>query len=159
MSRNYCIHCGNAFEGKANQSFCSKKCRNKYSRNNYMVLTLKKQWFDMILSGVKKEEYREMKPYWEKRFNNYFGKVHDFPEDETKVVWNDQKKIIVFRNGYGNDKPEFSAECSISEGYGNEFWGAEKNKKYFVLTIHKIFGIKNVDCFSLNSNKMNLKDN
>lgn len=31
-------------------------------------LTLKKKWFDMIASGEKKEEYREIKPYWEKRF-------------------------------------------------------------------------------------------
>ena len=27
-------------------------------------LTLKKQWFDMIASGEKKEEYREIKDYW-----------------------------------------------------------------------------------------------
>ena len=27
-------------------------------------LTLKKQWFDMILSGVKTEEYRDIKPYY-----------------------------------------------------------------------------------------------
>ena len=30
-------------------------------------LTLKKYWFDMIKSGVKKEEYREIKGYWIKR--------------------------------------------------------------------------------------------
>lgn len=30
-------------------------------------LTLKKKWFDMIASGAKREENREMKPYWNKR--------------------------------------------------------------------------------------------
>lgn len=30
-------------------------------------LTLKKKWFDMIASGEKTEEYREIKPYWWKR--------------------------------------------------------------------------------------------
>ena len=30
-------------------------------------LTLKKKWFDMIASGKKKEEYREIKPYWFER--------------------------------------------------------------------------------------------
>ena len=30
-------------------------------------LTLKKKWFDMILSGEKTDEYREIKPYWTKR--------------------------------------------------------------------------------------------
>lgn len=30
-------------------------------------LVLKKKWFDLIASGVKTEEYRDVKPYWEKR--------------------------------------------------------------------------------------------
>jgi len=34
-------------------------------------LTLKKKWFDMILSGEKKEEYREIKQYWETRLFEY----------------------------------------------------------------------------------------
>lgn len=106
-------------------------------------MTLKKKWFDMILSGIKTEEYREMKPYWEKRFTNYFGKHYDFLSDTPTVVWNNQKKNIIFRNGYGNDKLEFTAECTISEGYGKTEWGAEDSKKYYVLQIHGIFGEKN----------------
>lgn len=109
-----------------------------------MILTLKKKWFDMLLSGIKTEEYREMKPYWKKRFNNYFGRYYDFSRDVTQLVWNNQKKYIVFRNGYGKNVPEFSAECSISEGYGKEEWGAEKGKKYYVLKIHRIFGLQNI---------------
>ena len=30
-------------------------------------LTLKGIWYDMIAAGTKTEEYREIKPYWEKR--------------------------------------------------------------------------------------------
>jgi len=37
-------------------------------------LTLTKNWFDLILSGEKKEEYREIKPYWEKLL---MGKTYD----------------------------------------------------------------------------------
>ena len=37
-----------------------------------LILPIKKQWYDMILSGEKKEEYREIKPYYEKRFSTYF---------------------------------------------------------------------------------------
>lgn len=33
-----------------------------------LVLPIKKKWFDMIASGEKKEEYREIKPYWTSRF-------------------------------------------------------------------------------------------
>lgn len=29
-----------------------------------LTLSLKKQWFDMIKSGVKKEEYRDANYYW-----------------------------------------------------------------------------------------------
>ena len=34
-------------------------------------LNLKRKWFDMILSGYKKEEYREIKAYWINRFLIY----------------------------------------------------------------------------------------
>ena len=105
-----------------------------------MVLILKKQWFDMILNDEKKEEYREIKPYWTKRFENYFGKVLDISSNQR--VWCDRTKTVVFRNGYGNDVPEFTAECSIREDYGNPNWGAEKDKKYYVLSIYKIYDIK-----------------
>ncbi|WP_232297135.1 ASCH domain-containing protein [Capnocytophaga sp. oral taxon 329] len=36
--------------------------------NNTLHLTIKKQWFDMILSGEKTEEYRDIKPYYNLRF-------------------------------------------------------------------------------------------
>ena len=29
-----------------------------------LKLVVKKKWFDMIVSGEKTEEYREIKPYW-----------------------------------------------------------------------------------------------
>ena len=34
-----------------------------------LTLPLKKKWFDMIKTGVKKEEYRERKDYWFNRFS------------------------------------------------------------------------------------------
>lgn len=35
---------------------------------NTLRLPLKKQWYEMIESGIKTEEYREIKPYWTRRF-------------------------------------------------------------------------------------------
>lgn len=143
---NICFYCNQKFRPvRSDQLFCSKQCRYKYYHSSDMVLTLKKKWFDMILSGIKTEEYREMKPYWEKRFVNYFGQHHDFTtKDVPTLAWSEQKRCVVFRNGYGNDKPEFTAECTISEGYGKAIWGAEDGIKYYVLQIHRIFGEKNV---------------
>lgn len=34
---------------------------------NTLHLSLKKRWFDMIASGEKREEYRELSPFWIKR--------------------------------------------------------------------------------------------
>ena len=48
-------------------------------------LTLKRQYFEAILAGTKREEYREIKPYWRKRLE---GKTFD---------------EILFRNGYSKN--------------------------------------------------------
>lgn len=41
-------------------------------------LVLKGKWYDMIASGEKKEEYREIKPYWEKRLLDYEAIKRDY---------------------------------------------------------------------------------
>lgn len=97
-----------------------------------LIMPIKKKWFDMILSGEKKEEYREIKPYYISRFKNTFMFYRDnFP------IGHDMQKIM-FRNGYSKTSPSFIAKCTLSVGTGKEEWGAEKNKQYFVLTIHEI---------------------
>ena len=116
-----------------------------------MILPIKKKWFDMILSGQKKEEYREIKPYYEVRFQNLFGAIiletpgslsgykllqgEDVPEEIRK----ESVQNIIFKNGYGKNAPQIKAECSLKIGKGREDWGAEKGKNYFVLNIGKIF--------------------
>ena len=35
-----------------------------------LTFNLKKEWFEKIKSGEKTHEYREVKPYWTKRFFN-----------------------------------------------------------------------------------------
>jgi len=52
--------CGQTVYG--NQLFCCTRHRYKYYHSGDLVLTLKKQWFDTILSGVKTEEYRKSSP-------------------------------------------------------------------------------------------------
>ena len=44
-----------------------------------LTLPIKKKWFDMILSGEKKEEYREIKPYYDSRFYH----IKAFPKEKT----------------------------------------------------------------------------
>jgi hypothetical protein len=77
-------------------------------------LTLTKKWFDMIKSGLKMEEYREIKPYWDKRLS----KAYD---------------AIRFANGYGKHVPHFTIELKgVRIGNGNPEWGAPPYAVYIL---------------------------
>ena len=92
-----------------------------------LTLPIKKKWFDMILSGEKKEEYREIKPYYQVRLNEWaYTGIH----------------TILLRNGYSKSSPTLECECFIEIDYGKEEWGAEPNKMYYVL---KILSVEKVD--------------
>lgn len=84
-------------------------------------LTLKKKWFDMILSGEKKEEYREMKPYWHKRLSN---KRFD---------------VIQFRNGYSKVARTMTVEVKeICTGLGILEWGGPPEERVYILRLGNI---------------------
>jgi len=85
-------------------------------------LNLKKQWYNMIASGEKREEYREIKPYWQKRLQ-----VNGYHKFEFKSFVG-----VVFIYGYTNQKMSFKLD-GISIGKGREEWGAEPGKDYFVI--------------------------
>lgn len=91
-----------------------------------LTLPIKKKWFDMIKSGEKKEEYREIKPYYDK----LFGFI-----EEDKMKTYQVTRSIRFRNGYSKESPIFQCHVRITKGYGKEEWGAEPNKLYYVLEI------------------------
>ena len=40
-----------------------------------LFLVLKYEWFDLIESGQKTSEYREIKPFWDKRLNKHYNTV------------------------------------------------------------------------------------
>lgn len=87
----------------------------------------------MIASGVKKEEYRTIKPYYTSRFMN-IGLLDKAARPTDKCVW------VVFRNGYSKISPTLKALCRLDVKQGNTAWGAEPDIEYYVL---KITAIKN----------------
>ncbi len=87
-----------------------------------LTLPIKKKWYDMILSGEKKEEYREIKPYYDSRFKNFTG------------------GYIAFRNGYSKTSPTIVCLCRLRIGPGKEEWGAVKDKKYYILEVLEVIG-------------------
>lgn len=109
-----------------------------------LTLQIKKKWFDMILSVEKKEEYREIKPYYETRFMNLFGVIFcvgtflKCSEIGLLECAKGDIQAICFRNGYSKSSPSFIAKCTLSVGAGKEEWGAEKGKECFILTVQEI---------------------
>lgn len=102
-----------------------------------LILPIKKKWFDMILSGEKKEEYREIKPYYMTRFAN-IGLLNMDLESLNYVETGNERQIM-FRNGYSSNAPSFVANCMMHVGTGKPEWGAESGKEYFVLSIHNVY--------------------
>ncbi len=98
-----------------------------------LTLPIKKKWFDMILSGKKKEEYREIKPYYESRFYHLIVEQKISGIGCRVVV--KSPKYIIFRNGYSSNSPSIKCEVKITTGKGKEEWGAEPNKEYYILKI------------------------
>jgi len=96
-----------------------------------LTLSLKKQWFDLIKAGVKKEEYRELKDYW---FNRFY---HSMNPDGTSCKYD----CLVFTLGYPKaDNTERRLEFKnpkIRIGTGRPEWGAEPGKRYFVISWDK----------------------
>lgn len=112
-------------------------------------ITLKKKWFDMILSGEKKEEYREIKPYWITRLIQY--QIHPENIDKDRA-WSDIKinecKLvskythIQFKNGYQKNAPLFIIEMKgIEVGKPKESWSDNMLQDVFIIKLGGIFNI------------------
>lgn len=56
-------------------------------------LVLKEKWYRMIESGEKTEEYREIKPFWEKRMQNCRNRHYD---------------KVTFHLGYAKNRPSMT---------------------------------------------------
>ena len=96
-----------------------------------LILPTKGKWFRMILDGVKTEEYREIKPYYTKRFQT-IGLLDDYGLPKVN------KAKVIFRNGYSGNAPSFVANVSLDIKTGRKEWGAETGKEYYALRIHEI---------------------
>lgn len=104
-----------------------------------LTLTVSKEWYDLIASGVKDEEYREIKPYWILRLIDIDDYIEDYLRIKLPKVWNPAKidsliriiskglklEILLFKpythvlfvNGYGKNRPRIEKEIvSITIG-------------------------------------------
>ena len=93
-----------------------------------LILPIESEWLDMIVAGEKKEEYREIKPYWTARLRNYFK--------------SGKPRTVRLRAGYDAVKSR-SADvlCTMSVGTGRPEWGAIPGKKFYVLHIEEVIKV------------------
>ena len=112
-----------------------------------LTLSLKKQWFDMIKAGVKKEEYREISEYWFKRFCGTAPAIYRMmfricmeTKDFTMAKETDITKYnkLVFTLGYpkadDTERRLTFKNPRIRIGTGRPEWGSEPGKLYFVIS-------------------------
>lgn len=130
------------------------KSSKKKPYSPVLTYALNKPWFDMIKSGVKTEEYREIKTSYINRFLEMKDLMADYraaggPDDREMAVANaistgNWKKYLrkftklVLTLGYpsktdSSRRLEFD-EPSIRIGQGKPEWGAEPRVDYFIIT-------------------------
>jgi len=115
-------------------------------------LVLKRRWYDLIQSGVKTEEYREIKPYWIRRFCYKVSPTFPIPWVSMVLASQDSEHLkvlltrrvvnlknfdkVTFHLGYSKDRPSMTfaiKEIVIAEG--KEEWGALPGETYFVIKL------------------------
>ena len=114
-----------------------------------LTLPIKCKWLDMIRSGKKKEEYRDIKQYYTRRFRSFM----------TYAPWSDEYTVAVIRaagnegvpyrailrGGYSLMSPAILVTGTLVIGTGKPEWGAEKGKEYYVLRIDTVEDLLTTD--------------
>jgi len=104
----------------------------KNSEDKILYLTIESHWLKMIWLGFKREEYREIKPYWVTRLikGNPQGLLSAYYTDTMNFIQLFKPKHfnkIQFRAGYGKNSPIILIEFqAISIGKGIKNFGAPK---------------------------------
>ena len=104
-------------------------------------------WWSMMESGEKTDEYRDLTPYWIKRFCNTRKEipyVYCILERCCRECFDENRKeyciypfdVVVFHRGYTNITMTFEIK-DIVIGRGREGWGADPNKDQFIIKLGK----------------------
>lgn len=133
-------------------------------KGKVLHLVLKAQWYNMIESGEKREEYREMKPYWLQRLflmHNLFTDMYEpITKEKAETLFFNAKTLksyvtsysilaksythVCFHYGYTSHTMIFEIK-KILIGRGKPKWGAIPNKDYFKIKLGKrVYDIREV---------------
>ena len=111
------------------------KAENLHASPAVLHLTITKKWYDLILSGEKKEEYRERKPYWGKRFSSHWCiTVKNRCEPPFKKF-----DYVEFKNGYARNAPTMLVECKgIKIGRPRYEWSDGSAVDCFIISLGNV---------------------
>ena len=97
---------------------------------NTLHLPLRKLWYEMIENGIKTEEYREIKPYWTRRFIGMNQPLFSFRYGYQQA---NVKGYTHVKFSYGYTKRTMTFEIKeITIGKGNPEWGAPKEDVFII---------------------------
>lgn len=116
-------------------------------------LSLKHCWYDMIASGEKTEEYRDLRPYyanrllygcslgvkeyWETIFENAKTKAWFKPEMLLRDYGSRYYDAVRFHRGQGSPVTMLVECLGIEIGKGKPEWGAPEDKEVFIIKLGK----------------------
>lgn len=114
---------------------------------NNLQLSLKTHWFEMTKTGVKKEDYRDLTPFWYARLCLYDGKKqpisfwefaprNSFSFDTNKVSFVEFGNNIMtlgYPKSTDTERILKIEHKGIEIGTGTPDWGAIEGKLYFVV--------------------------
>lgn len=104
-----------------------------------VFLILTKEWFNKILSGEKKEEYRAYSDF-------YVSKFCDFDKKEKQITGIKKFKTVRFQLGYSKNAPQMVVAIKefYCEGEANENQVLIPEKSQFVIVLGDILEKINV---------------
>lgn len=98
-----------------------------------LTLSIDQDSFEEIRSGRKKEEYREIKPYYTSKL------VKEFPFTMMlRIPKHEEIRPVQFKVGVSPKAPKLLANCSLTMDGGQEEWGAVPGEWYYVLKIYSL---------------------
>lgn len=102
-------------------------------------LTLTKKWYDMILSGEKKEEYREVKRFWICRLLANIEYLTDLDGVQNIGARFKHFDFVEFKNGYAKSSPTMLVECKgITVGKPRPEWSEGFADDCFVISLGNV---------------------
>ena len=107
-----------------------------------LTLTIKRKWLEMIRSGKKKEEYREIKSYYTVRFRRLMTYAPWREEHTLAAIRSATDRggipiTVILRGGYSALSPAIQVSGKLVIGEGRPEWGAEPGKEYYIIRIEE----------------------